>query len=284
MRKINHPNIIKIYDVFQDARYFYFVMEYLEGPTLFDGLEKDTFENNEKNVREVFRSIINAINYLHKSFIAHRDIKPENIMFLDKTMKDIKVIDFGVSKYFFNKQNPKKQITLRTRTGTIFYASPEVFEGHYDSKCDIWSAGVLLYMMLSGYLPFYDLNPKIVEYMVKNMNYNFANESWSHISEEAKDLIRHMIAPQTQRYTAEDVLNHSWMKIKMEKPTFEIPIQNIKQFLKQPAIVRLFGEFLAGISSEAEHIMAGKYFVSLDEDGDGVITRDELIAGIKCTI
>ncbi len=126
-------------------------------------------------------------------------------MFTNKKFDTVKLIDFGVSKYFFDPQTPSKEITLRTKTGSLFYISPEVADNSYkyDYKCDIWSAGVLLYIMISGEPPFFDYNDFVVLEKVKNLDYSFNNESWKVVSPEIIDLIKHMLTTNKDRYTAD---------------------------------------------------------------------------------
>lgn len=158
MKTLDHPNIIKLYEVYEDSKNVYLVMEVCEGGELFDRIiEKGCF--TEIEARRVFTQIVQTINYCHSKGIAHRDLKPENFLLLTKHDESpIKVIDFGLSTNFDQKSN------MKTKAGSPYYISPEVLEGKYDQSCDIWSLGVILYILLSGTPPFYGENDgKILE-------------------------------------------------------------------------------------------------------------------------
>mmetsp|Transcript_16118 Transcript_16118/g.13654 ORF Transcript_16118/g.13654 Transcript_16118/m.13654 type:complete len:156 (-) Transcript_16118:463-930(-) len=150
MKKLDHPNIIKLYEIYEDARYIYLVLELCSGGELFDRItNKGSFA--EAEAIEAFQQIMHAINYCHSFNITHRDLKPENFLYLnDDDESPIKVIDFGLSK-----RGNTTQDVMTTRAGTPYYISPEVLQGKYDQSCDIWSAGVIMYILLCGYPPFY---------------------------------------------------------------------------------------------------------------------------------
>lgn len=281
MLGLDHPNIIRIFEVYDDQKYIYFVMELMEGKNMFEGMFLENYQCHEKKVQDLFHQIMKGIKYLHSNGIAHRDIKPQNIMFVDKSMDKIKIIDFGVSKYFFKNSNPNEEITLRTKTGSLYYVPPEIMDGAYDNKCDIWSAGVLLYMMISGVPPFFDVNPVVVVEKVKKIDYKFKEDVWKTTSAEVQDLIRNMITSREKRFNADQVLNHPWMKIDMKKEEYQVPLNRFKDFFKGSRLSKLFRELLAASSSETDAQHLGKFFVDLDENGDGVINRDELIEGLK---
>jgi calcium-dependent protein kinase len=153
MIKMDHPNIIKLYEVFEDNRYIHLIMEMCTGGELFDRiLERITKKKlyTEREAASIFKQVMSAICYCHGQNICHRDLKPENLL-LNTPEEDasIKVIDFGLSK-IFSDQNHK----MTTKVGTAYYVSPEVLAGDYDEKCDVWSAGVILYILLTGEPPF----------------------------------------------------------------------------------------------------------------------------------
>lgn len=279
--KLDHPNIIRIYEVYDDQKYLYFVMELMDGKSLFDCMFEEAYQNNEKKVREFFFQIMKGLQYLHRNGIAHRDIKPQNIMFVDKSMEQLKIIDFGVSKYFFKNSNPNEEITLRTKTGSLYYIPPEIMDGKYDCRCDVWSAGVLLYLMIAGVPPFYDANPMVVVEKVKKVEYNFLEKVWDKVSSECKDLITKMVAVADKRFTSDQVLGHPWMKLDMEKKEYQVELESVKNFFRGSKLSKLFKELLAASCSEVESDNLGKLFVELDENGDGVINREELIAGLR---
>jgi calcium-dependent protein kinase len=139
--------------------------------------------------------LLKAINHCHTEGIAHRDIKPENIMITDDG--DLKLIDFGLSKQVKDKK-------MKTIVGTPYYIAPEVLQGKYGVKCDIWSLGVIMYILLSGYLPFGGDNAKDVFQKVQNGIYTFDQKEWKKVSPEGIDLIKNMLQTDVKkRYSAE---------------------------------------------------------------------------------
>ena len=146
----------------------------------------------EKEAARIIKQGMTAVEYCHNNGICHRDLKPENILYLKKgSEKDnpIKVIDFGLSQTI----NVNK--ILESKVGTCYYISPEILSGKYNEKYDIWSAGVILYMLLSGEPPFNGRNDQTIYKKIKAMKFSFPSDKFKNISEEAKDLIIHMLAP-----------------------------------------------------------------------------------------
>jgi calcium-dependent protein kinase len=150
----DHPNIIKLYDVYTTINSLYLIMEECHGGELFDKI-LEHIENQEmyteKEAAEIILQVMSAVEYCHNNGIVHRDLKPENLLYLKKGNEKnnpLKVIDFGLSQTL----NTKK--ILSSKVGTAYYVSPEILAGKYNEKCDIWSCGVILYVLLSGEPPF----------------------------------------------------------------------------------------------------------------------------------
>lgn len=210
LSKLDHPNIIRYYETYESDKYMYLVMEYCNGGELFEKLTRNgdsTF--SEKDAAAIMRKLFLAINHCHSNNIAHRDIKPENIMYsTNGDTQEIKLIDFGLSKQAKNsKQN------LGTVVGTPYYVAPEVLEGVYGMECDLWSLGVVLYILLSGYLPFSANNHIEVFEKVRRANYTFKQNEWKSVSDEAKDLITKLLCKDIKkRLTASKALEHPWFK------------------------------------------------------------------------
>lgn len=180
MIAMDHPNIIKLYEVFEDNRYIYLIMEECTGGELFDKIiariqNKNLF--SEKEAAGIFSQLMSAVNYCHGQGICHRDLKPENLLLLNsKDDSPLKVIDFGLSKIF--KEEDHK---MTTKVGTVievklmkaYYVSPEVLQGDYDEKCDIWSAGVILYILLCGDPPFNGANDNEIYRKISARKFTF---------------------------------------------------------------------------------------------------------------
>lgn len=167
LSKISHPNAMQIYEYYQDAKYFYIVSEFCAGGELFDKITKKG-KFNEREAANILKQMLSTVLYCHSNNIVHRDLKPENILLDDKSDDTvIKIIDWGGARYFIHG---KKMTTV---SGTPYYIAPEVLKEKYDEKCDIWSCGVILYILLSGYPPFNGINDMEIMKAVKKGRYNF---------------------------------------------------------------------------------------------------------------
>ena len=149
MKEMDHPNILRTYEIFQDHENYYLIMELCKGGSVLSLIKKsDNF--SEWHAMNIMKQLLSAVNYCHQKGFVHRDIKPENVLFVHEDIESqIKVIDFGISVKIEN------DIKMKQKAGTLLFIAPEVLTGNYDSKCDIWSCGVFLYMILSGEPPFY---------------------------------------------------------------------------------------------------------------------------------
>jgi calcium-dependent protein kinase len=151
--------------------------------------------------------VLSCINYCHQNHIVHRDLKPENILLeANKNFDEIKIIDFGTSLVFAEGK------TLDEKLGTPYYIAPEVLNKKYDSKCDIWSIGVITYIVLSGIPPFNGPTDKDIMKKVKEAKYSFSDPVWAKISDECKDFIAKLLTKdKDKRPSAEEALKHKWL-------------------------------------------------------------------------
>ena len=280
--KADHPNIIKLYEIFESKRSVYLIMEECKGGEMFDRIV-DHIENqkmySEKDAANIFQQIMSTLEYCHNNGICHRDLKPENLLYLNEGSEDdnpIKVIDFGLSQVI----SPNKK--LKTKVGTAYYISPEILRGSYTEKCDIWSAGVILYILLSGTPPFNGVNDTEIYRKISEMDYNFPEKKWINISNDAKDLISHMIAPENERYNARQVLDHPWFKnannINLVNLNFD-PIF-FKDYVHSTFIKKITLLFIASRLEENEINDLTKTFEAFNTQKDGQISYEELKQGL----
>eukprot|EP00331_Platyophrya_macrostoma_P013432 CAMPEP_0176433598 /NCGR_PEP_ID=MMETSP0127-20121128/16129_1 /TAXON_ID=938130 /ORGANISM="Platyophrya macrostoma, Strain WH" /LENGTH=376 /DNA_ID=CAMNT_0017816079 /DNA_START=18 /DNA_END=1145 /DNA_ORIENTATION=+ len=208
LSKIDHPNIVKFYETFEDDTHFYSVMELLTGPELVD--YNDTRRAlPELEVADIMVKALSAINCLHSNGIVHRDIKPQNFHYVTKDDDaEIKLVDFGFAKL------AQKDETLHTKKGTPFYIAPEVIKGSYDHRCDYWSLGIMMHELLVGKFPFGgDTTPVVLRKILKSKLKLEGNE-WMTISSDAKDLLERLLTKDPKhRITAAEALNHTWIKM-----------------------------------------------------------------------
>jgi calcium-dependent protein kinase len=208
LKELDHPNIVRFYETYIDYKYIHIVMQHCTGGELFDRIVKlEKF--SEKDAATLMKKILSAVQHLHEHNICHRDLKPENFLFKNnKENAEIKIIDFGLSKKF-----SKLETDMTTIVGTPFYVAPEVLSGNYDTQCDLWSCGVILYVLLCGYPPFDgDSNKDIFRAILKS-KLEFDEEEWGNISKEAKDLISKLLTKDPkERIKVDKALNHTWFK------------------------------------------------------------------------
>jgi len=281
MRHLDHPNIMKLYETFEDPRHVYLVMDLCTGGELFDRII-DKGRLSEAEARNVFLQIMRALFYCHSNKICHRDLKPENFLLLDKSEEaPIKVIDFGLSVMFEYDKDGNK-VHMDTKAGTPYYIAPEVLAGKYDEQCDIWSAGVILYILLCGYPPFYGNNDNQILSAVKKGKFDFDGAEWKAVSESAKDLIKKMLCPVAERLKAGEVLEHPWFKENLkEEATLPVNFSSLKNFRNSEKLKKATLTYIATQCSDAEIGELGKVFHSLDKNGDGVLTIEELKGGLE---
>jgi len=206
MKKVDHPNILKLYEVYEDDDYFWLVLELVEGMELFDKIV-DRGNYSEKDAANIVKQIVEAVKYLHEHNIVHRDLKPENLLSAgDGENEIVKVADFGFAKNF-GEEIP------RTSCGSPGYVAPEVLtEDSYTNAVDMWSVGVVIYILLSGYPPFYDDAPPKIFKKITEAKYDFNDPAWEHVSDLAKDLINKLLVRDPdERLTAAKCLDHPWL-------------------------------------------------------------------------
>ncbi|CAG9318784.1 unnamed protein product [Blepharisma stoltei] len=281
LKELDHPNIMKIYEVIESSDCYYIVTELLSGGELFDKLLHYE-EITEGIAAKYMFDILGALNYCHARGIIHRDLKPENLLFESKDPDSaLKIIDFGIA----SKLLPNSK--LSEAIGTIYYMAPEVLEGSYDSKCDIWSAGVILFIMLTGKAPF---NGETQADTILQISEGIAHKKkyLKHLSPDAKDLIVSMLnSDPNLRLSAQEALDHPWIQNNINKNIEDLPIS-------QDALSRLGGfrastelqkSILIFISSQIfghnEEQELARLFRELDKNGDGKLSREELEDGYK---
>jgi len=287
MKRMDHPNIIKFYEVFENETELYIVMEMCSGGELFDRIkEKGTY--SEHDAAEALRQIFEGIEYMHEKKVAHCDLKPDNFLYSshDKHSR-VKIIDFGMSKFVRDRQH------FRSLCGTPYYMAPEVIMGQYNHHSDIWSLGVVMFVMLFGYPPFYadpeqygsKTDDQIFELIKKGFKSKTIAGFGAHfpesipVSDSAKDLMSKILTRDVaKRFTAREVLDHPWMKgdTALKTPLDSAVLKNLKSFnanfkLKQAVLVMMVGSLSDGEIKEMK-----KTFEAIDENHDGLITAAEL--------
>ena len=285
LMKMDHPNIIKLYEVFESDNSIYLIMEECFGGELFDRILKRIKKNdlyNEKEACKIMQQVIGAIEYCHNNGIVHRDLKPENLLYAyegEEENNPIKIVDFGLS------QNINYNKTLSSKVGTAYYVPPEILAGKYNEKCDIWSAGVILYILLSGEPPFNASNDNLIYSKIKKIDFSFPDNKWKNISKEAKDLLSKMLVKEDARLSASQVLEHPWFNLlKGEK----ISLQNLnfgkenffKKYCESNLLKKIMLLYIASKLEESEILDLKNLFKAFDKDNNGQIDYKEFEKGL----
>ncbi|KAJ8371303.1 hypothetical protein SKAU_G00113310 [Synaphobranchus kaupii] len=206
LRKIDHENIVSLEETFETPTKLYLVMTLVTGGELLERI-LDRGIYTEKDGSRVIQQVLEAVRYLHQLGIVHRDLKPENLLY-ESPLEDSKIVisDFGLSKM-------EEQGVLSTACGTPAYVAPELLQNKtYGKEVDLWAIGVISYILLCGYPPFYDENDTQLYRQIIKAEYEFESPYWDDISESAKDFISRLLQkdPET-RYDCEQALQHSWI-------------------------------------------------------------------------
>ncbi|GMI09643.1 hypothetical protein TrVE_jg9701 [Triparma verrucosa] len=208
MMKVDHDNIVRLKEVFDNESKFYMVLEVCAGGELFDRIvEMEHY--SEKEACHAFAQMTEAVGHCHKLNIVHRDLKPENLLYEGEMPNmNLKLADFGLAQML----SPMKH--LHTACGTPGYVAPEILKGKdYGKEVDMWSLGVILYILLCGFPPFYEEHTPELFKVIKRGEYDFPSPYWDEVGDSAKDLINKLLVVEpSQRYTAAQVFSHPWMQ------------------------------------------------------------------------
>lgn len=258
--------------MYKDDEKLYLVMEYVEGMELFDFVT-ERFKLMESEACEIIEQLVKAIRYLNTLGVCHRDLKPENII-INKNTLQIKLIDFGLSAYF------DETSMLRSKVGTPYYVAPEVLDGYYSKECDMWSIGVIAYILLVGYPPFNSKNMKVIYEKIKKAKPEYYQSEWENLSKEALDFTNKLLQKDIKkRLTPGRALKHPWL---INKSSFvgEVSpnvLRRLANFHSPSKLKKEIFQFLASnIKSETISQMT-QYFNNLDSDKKGQITIEDVI-------
>mmetsp|Transcript_22576 Transcript_22576/g.22326 ORF Transcript_22576/g.22326 Transcript_22576/m.22326 type:complete len:469 (+) Transcript_22576:13-1419(+) len=281
LRSLDHPNVLKIYEFYQDDKNYYLITELCTGGELFDRIINNG-SLSEAVAAEYIRQVLSVIAYCHERGVVHRDLKPENLL-LDTGAPDanLKVIDFGTAQ-FFNHGS-----VLTEKIGTPYYIAPEVLRKRYNEKCDVWSAGVNLYIFLAGYPPFGGNTDEAIMRKIATGKFSFPSPEWDSISFEAKDLITKMLTFDIEtRVSARQALEHPWMhnasRVPINPEATRSIFTNLQSFRTERSLQKATFAFIASqLSTKEEREEMLEVFKSLDRDNSGTLSRAELIEGYQ---
>ncbi|KAL2481749.1 Calcium-dependent protein kinase 20 [Abeliophyllum distichum] len=274
-----HPNVISIIGAYEDAVAVHVVMELCAGGELFDRIIQRG-HYTERMAAKLARTIVGVVEACHSLGVMHRDLKPENFLFVNEEEESpLKAIDFGLSVFF------RPGETFSDVVGSPYYVAPEVLRKHYGPECDIWSAGVIIYILLSGVPPFWDeMEQGIFEQVLKG-ELDFVSEPWPSISDSAKDLVRRMLVRDPKkRLTVHQVLCHPWVQIDgvaPDKPLDSAVLSRLKQFSAMNKLKKIVIRVIAESLSEEEIAGLKEMFKMIDVDNSGQITLEELRNGLE---
>ena len=277
LSRIDHPNVIRYFETYMDDRYFHIVTEYLSGGDLLTGMSRKK-NYSERDIALVINKLLSAISHIHANGIVHRDLKPENILFeTPHEDSDIKIIDFGVSRQFFQANDD-----LNSIVGTPYYVAPEVLSGKYDKKVDIWSIGIIMYVLMTGKPPFNANSKAELFAKIKTKDIPFpVKRDKSYYSSESVDLLNLLTKKDpSERTSALEALNHPWFKIldddrKLEAVPKEI-LNNMKTFVLPNLFQRTLIKKMIKELKSSQINKLKEAFTLLDKENTGYIDSNKL--------
>jgi calcium-dependent protein kinase len=281
LRTLDHPNIVKYFETYEDEFYIHIVMEYIPGDNLFKVITNRKLNHFcERDAAELMQCLFKAVLFLHKNKIVHRDIKPENILFsLPGKYESLKLIDFGLSVTAIKGKD-------KYRVGSPYYMAPEMLNGSYTVETDTWSIGVILYVMMTGVQPFQGSNQEEVFSKITKGVYDVEILEKQRCSVEVKDLIKKLLVLDSRRrLSLEAALEHPWIIVhqnnNIKTSIDDTIIDSIRGFATNNPLQKEILFYLAKISNEKEVVKLKQAFMEIDTDNTGTIEFEEVVNVFK---
>jgi len=269
---MDHPHVARLMDVYESDNQISLVMECMEGGELFDRVTNGK-RFSEKKAADATRQMLLALYYLHSHGMAHRDVKLENFLYDCQEGNHLKMIDFGFSKFL------DRRARMKTSCGTLAYVAPEVLTKSYTSQCDLWSMGVIVFILLSGHMPFSGDSDEQIR-NIKKGKFTFKNASWSTVSDAARDFTKSLLeVDPAKRLTSRMALEHPWLKQSFQEatPQCDAPIlAALRSWTLAPKLHRACMSMMAWSLTNKHHAQVRDHFLALDRNHDGAISLDEL--------
>lgn len=281
-KMVDHPNLVKLYELWEDDEHINLVLELCNGGSVLDRLRKHVKGRfSEVQTACVMFQVFRGIYYMHNNTICHRDMKLENCLLLTKDpvekagLANLKITDFGLSCNF------KPRVPMTTRAGTLPYMAPEVFQKKYTQAVDMWSCGVMTYELLCGYLPFAGKSEQEITDKIVKGSYSFGTSEWVDISQECLLFVGSLLKKNpTARHTPQQAMHHDYMDSRLPKvkdaPLKPKLLQALRSFRSMNKLKRAALSVVASMLPQEEVQMSQDIFCSLDKDGDGHLSVAEL--------
>lgn len=273
--QMDHPHVTRLYDVYESADHLHLIMECMEGGELFDRVT-ELKQFSERDAADAVWQMLLALNYLHSHGIVHRDLKLENFLYDQKNSSHLKLIDFGFSKVW------EPNVKMHVSCGTLSYVAPEVLEKSYTSQCDLWSLGVIVFILLAGYMPFSG-SEQVQTKNISEGKYKMKPERWKNVTKPAVDFVQALLAlDPKKRLTAQGALEHDWIANRQKingEATQEVDasvVEALRAFGHASKFRRCCMEMMAWSLSNDERSKVRDYFVAMDKSQQGTITMKEL--------
>jgi calcium-dependent protein kinase len=271
---MDHPHIARLNNVYEEIDRLLLVMEVCSGGEILEYITKRG-SLSEKKAADIVYQMLLAVNYLHDKKIVHRDLKLENFLFESKACEHVKLIDFGMSRFWTNNRK------MKIACGTVGYVAPECLEESYDIKCDMWSMGVIVFVLLAGRMPFNGTEAQMIDQILAG-NYSMDGPEWQRVSEEGKDFVKKLMTKDVeQRLSAGQALEHAWIAKRDathqgSEIVDEAVVNSLKSYAQQSSFRRVCCSMMAYAMTVDERKVVRDAFLAIDTHRTGRVSIGEM--------
>ena len=280
LSKTDHPNVVKLYEYFDEEYFFHIVTEFCSGGELFDRIAKKG-KLTELEVMRHMKDMMSAVSHVHKLGICHRDLKPQNFVFEnDRADAELKLIDFGMAHRCHYGQGA--HVNMTTFAGTLYYIAPEVIKGNYNAKCDIWSLGIIMDLMLTGIHPFTGISCSDTCNSILTQVYYPHGPRYDHISDLGRNLLKNLLRKDPRRrLSAEEALSHPWISQIIKEPANLNVIRDLQKFKPPSQMWSAAMRILVKYMNVDELRTMRATFNEIDTQGTGFLSLSDIQMALK---